>query len=830
MTQDNRLMIDRRAALAIAGTVALSSHAGRLSAATASEEAFSMGRDQDFNHGWRFLRSESASLEAPALDDSAWRILSLPHDYSIEDAPGEPSPTRIGPFDKDSPGGPATGFTIGGDGWYRKHFRLPALPSDARVEILFDGISVTSELWLNGHPLGDHLHGYTPFAFDLTPLLNRRGDNVIVVRSRNMGRNSRWYAGTGIYRDVRLDIIPSSSHIARWGVGAWTRRIVDGRAEIDVTTRLESAHTDAALVTRLLTSDGKLAAEARSAAGSEVKQTLTVMNPRLWSPDHPELYTLQSKLERGDAVLDRVDQLFGVRIVQVDAAQGLRINGSPVKLRGGCIHHDNGLLGACAFPEADQRRIRLLKKRGFNAIRSSHNPTSATLRAACDRYGMLLIEESFDMWHAAKLKDDYSRHFAQDWQNAITAMVMGARNSPSVIMWSIGNEIPSRSTPEGVEWSWKLANLVRQLDPTRPVTAGLNGTLGPTVIPSDNSARRGSAGKLDEASTVFLDVAGYNYRIEDIETDHRSRPERIIYASETFARDAFDYEQLARRAPYFLGEFVWAAMDYLGEAGVGATVRVPQDAQPTYAMSFPWVGAWCGDIDLIGNQKPQSLARDVVWDLSPLEILVQRPIPAGQKELISAWGWYDELPSWTWPGAEGQNMAVRLYTSGDSVDLLLNGQKVGFGKLTSADKMRIEMLVPYAPGKLEAVAYKDGNVIGRKLLETVSAPAKLRLTVETMLPRRRSGLAYVRVEVLDAAGRIVPEAEQHVRLSVTGGAELIGFGSANPLAVGSYRAPDARTYRGTALGILRANEQPGRTRVEATSDGLIGSSAQIDIT
>ncbi len=787
------------------------------------------GRGQRFDVGWLFQRGTSEGCEAPGFDDGDWRHVDLPHDWSIEDLPGALPPDQLGPFDRHAAGGTATGYTVGGEGWYRKHFRIGALPPGARVDVLFGGIAVTCDIWFNGQRVGSHVHAYTPFGVELTPHLNRSGDNVIAVRVRNLGRNSRWYSGSGIYRHVTMDVTPAI-RIARWGVGAWTRRIADGRAEIDIETSIEGSMRGQTLVTRLLDMGGNVAAEAKSTVDGCVKQTLIISDTHLWSLEDPHLYTLEMAIRQGTLIVDQLAQPFGVRIVTIDTANGLRINGTPVKLRGGCLHHDNGLLGACAYAGADERRIRILKARGFNAIRSAHNPSAATLRAACDRLGMLLIEESFDMWHVPKEPDDYSQFIGQDWKSALGTMVLSARNSPSVVMWSIGNEIPERSTQEGMEWCWKFANEVRRLDPTRPVTAGLNGVLGEPVSVSEHTARPGCAGKLDEASTAFLDVVGYNYRLEDIEADHERRPDRVVYGSETFPREAFEYKALADRAPYVLGEFVWAAMDYLGEAGLGATVRLPLDGMPFFIAQFPWVNAWCGDIDLIGDQKPQSYARDVIWGLSPLEVLVQRPISDRQREVVANWGWPDELPSWTWPGAEGLPMAVRLYTSGDRVDLSLNGKVVGSQALRPGDRMRTEMVVPYVRGTLEAVAYRNGAEIGRKRLETAGVPARHRMAVEASTGScDRDALIYVGIATVDAQGTRVPDCQLRIRLTLSGPAELVGFGTANPLAVGSFKTLETETFRGRALAILRGTGRPGLIRIDARSDGVEGDVLSIPV-
>ncbi len=822
------LTTDRREMLALTAGSALLPYAlgGAAQATPAATAIPGTGRNLPFDNGWRFHRGAGSGFEASALDDSGWRSVDLPHDWSVEDVPGGAAPDQRGPFNKKAVGGTATGFTEGGEGWYRKHFRVDGVARDARVEILFDGVFEQSEVWLNGTKLGEHLHGYAAFAYDLTPLLNRDGDNVLVVRARSIGKNTRWYAGAGIYRQVKLDVMPRGARLARWGVGAWTRKIEGGIALVDVTTKIESVDPALTLVTRLRDAMGRVVAEASSPAIAEAKQTLTVRGPRLWSPDAPNLHTLETELRRGDLLLDRMTQSFGIRIVTMDVKRGLQVNGQRIIIRGGCIHHDNGLLGACAFADADERRVRALRARGYNAIRSSHNPMSHSLLDACDKLGMLVMNEAFDMWHVAKNPDDYHLHFPTDWDVPLTAMVQSSRNRASIIMWSIGNEIPSRSTPEGIEWGWKLANAIRRLDPTRPVTAALNGLLGPLVTASEATARPGQAGQADNASSIFLDVAGYNYRLDDVEKDFAAHPDRISVATETFPHDAWDYRALAERAPHFLGEFVWTAMDYLGEAGIGGAVPVKGKAPPMMMSNWPWVNAYCGDIDLVGHAKAASRYRDVVWGLSPLEMAVQRPLADGMTEVVGNWAWSDELQSWSWAGSEGRSLAVRVYSSGDKVALLLNGKPAGSKSLAVADKTRAEFTVPYAAGVLEAVAYKGGKVIGRRRLTTVSAPARLRVAPESPTGQSdRQALHYIGIDILDAQGRTIPDEMRKISLRVTGPAELIGFGSANPLAVGSFQSREAQSFHGRAMAILRSTGKAGSVRVEAQAEGLQSASA-----
>jgi beta-galactosidase len=427
-----------------------------------------------------------------------------------------------------------------------------------------------------------------------------------------------------------------------------------------------------------------------------------------------------------------------------------------------------------------------------------------------------------------KNPDDFHTRFKDHWHEVVEALVLSGRNSPSVIMWSIGNEIPGRTSREGVEWSWKLANAVHRLDPTRPVTAAIHGTLGPTLVPAPATARPGRGSKLDNASTVFLDVPGYNYRLEDIEREQREHPERVVYASETFPKDVVDYRRMMDRDPYFLGEFLWTALDYIGEAGIGMSMPIKKGERPIGFGAWPYTIANCGDLDLTGAQKPPSLARDVAWGLSPLEVLVHRSLVEGMTEFVSNWGWPDELPSWTWPGLEGRRLAVRVFTAGDRVEVLLNGASVGSKPVRFEDKMRAELEVPYAPGELEVVAYRGNRVIGRKRLRTAGPATRLRIVPERMqLDADRQGLAYVRLLVTDATGAVLPEDVRDVRLSVSGPGRLVAFGNGNPQWTGSLQSPATQTFRGQALAILRGTGKPGLVGIQAQAKGLASASVTL---
>ena len=798
----------------------------------ASTPRLGLGRNQRIDLDWRFFKGDGTGFEAPDFDDSVWRRVDLPHDWSIETLPQPlvpgPKPIVIGPFTKNALGGTATGFTEGGTGWYRKHFQVNS-PSVGRVEVVFDGVYMNSEVWMNGRRLGSQPNGYTEFAFDLTPYLVA-GDNVLAVRVRNEGKNSRWYSGSGIYRHVALDVYPDKARIERHGTSVVTRRISGSEAVIGITVSLLDAKPGMTLTMRIKGPDGKLTWKSSDGADPTNSRSATIAAAKLWSPDSPSLYSLECELRRGREVIDRTTTSFGIRIVAFSPDNGMTINGSPVKLRGGCIHHAHGLIGAASFDCAEERKVRLLKARGYNAVRPSHNPFSKAFLDACDQLGMMVVAETFDAWQSPKLPDDYSVFFADQWKSDLATIVLGQRNHPSIVMWSIGNEIPDRNTPEGVKNQWLLAQAVHEMDPYRPVTAAVNDFAGREVMASDATARPGYAGKPDQASFMFLDVAGYNYKYPNYIPDHARYPGRIIYGTESFPKDVFAIWDLTDRSPFVLGDFVWTSIDYLGEAGIGGSsiVSMKYASYGASPSAWPTINSSCGDIDLIGNQKTQSLARDVVWGLSDLEVAVQRPVPDGKVEVLRPWGWSDERSSWTWPGAEGKTLALRVFTSGDRVEVRLNGKTVESRSVTPADLKHIEFAVAYVPGTLELVAYTSAKMIGRKKLETVSAPALIEVTPERKnWQSGRDQLTYLQIEVRDSEGRHSSDVAVELSAEISGPAELIGFGSANPNAIQGFQGTTSQTYDGRALLIMRGTGKPGTVNVKVSSKGLQGGRASI---
>ena len=858
--------------------------------------AVSGRRDQPFDEGWRFHRGDAPGAESPGFDDSAWRTLDLPHDFSVEDLPPRPAdangegtvwgttvlPTRVGPFDTEqSAGGRDTGWFVGGTGWYRKRFSAAAVAAGRHVEIVFDGVYMNSDVWLNGTLLGTHPYGYTAFAYDLTPHLRRTGENVLAVRVRNDGRNSRWYSGSGIYRHVWLNTT-SSVRVPLWGVFVTTPEVSQDRASVKVAVRIENRSPSAADVTvriRLVDPSGsgvganEMTQSLAAAGASGVEHVFEVPAPRLWSPAAPRLYHAQVDLLAGGAVADSVATTFGIRRVEADAERGLRLNGESVTLKGGCLHHDNGLLGASAIDRAEERRVELMKAHGFNAIRTAHNPPSSAFLDACDRLGMLVIDEAFDQWERQKNAQDYHLYFADWWQRDLSAMVLRDRNHPCVIIWSIGNEIPERYQPRGVELARQLTDFLKSLDPTRPITAAINGY--------------GGGEELDPAFQ-HLDVAGYNYLPSLYEKDHARHPNRVIVGLESLPRQAFPSWAPVAAHPYVVGDFVWTGMDHLGESAIGnaqlstpggarggtgaaggagaraggappapaGAAGAPRAAGPggapagggaggaaaptglaamfasgsSISLPFPWFNCYCGDIDLIGQPKPQWFHRRVIWGLSTLEMAVQRPVPEGRTEAISAWGWSDELRSWTWPGSEGRTVKVRVYTAGDEVRLLLNGKEVGTKPVSAATELKAEFDVPYAPGELKAVAFAGGRQIAELAFKTAGRPARLRLKADrTAIRRSRNDLSYVTLEVLDGAGEVVPDAVVPVRISIGGAAELAAAGTANPKDVWSFRRPNLKTFHGMALAIVRPVGLVGVATVRAQADGLAPASIVVQV-
>jgi beta-galactosidase len=785
-----------------------------------------------FNLGWRFHLGDSPGAEQPGFDDGAWRRVDLPHDWSIGDPAGSAAGTD--PHDRNTPAGDSVGYFRGGTGWYRNNFELSPHDAGKSVDLVFDGVQQESDVWINGRHLGFQPHGYIPFHYDLTPYLNAPGQkNLVAVRAINPERNSRWYPGSGIYRSVSLRL-HDPLHVPIWGLRIDTLWLGPAQANLQVRIEVCNARPAPEQVSLMLkltgpageTQDFDLGQLNLNAGSSEqVSQTIIVPTPRAWSPDTPALYQAEIQVRQGGQLVDRLRQSFGIRTISVSAERGFLLNGQAVKLKGGCLHHDNGLLGAAAFTPAEYRRVALMKRNGFNAIRTSHNPPSSAFLDACDRLGLLVIDEFADSWEVPKKPNGYTRYFARHWEKDLRAMLARDFNHPSVVIWSIGNEIPERAKPAGLEIGRNLVACVRSVDSRRPVTNAICSFW-------DNPEWDG---QWDPSAPAFalLDVGGYNYGKDHYESDHAKFPSRVMAGTESFPKEAYEYWTPVEKHPYVIGDFVWTGMDHLGESGIGHTTYVDDASagpgpQPWGLMPWPTSINWSGDIDITGNKKPQSYYRDVVWDQSKIELAVHAPVPEGKHELTSLWGWPDELQSWNWAGREGQTLLVHVYSKAPRVRLELNDRVLGEQEIDPEKGITASFNVPYQPGVLRASALAGGTVVATCLLRT-SGPA-VALAVLPELPgpaAERSQLIYVPVEIRDASGALVPDASRALELELTGPAELQAFGSANPEALGSLQDARTETFRGRALAILRPTGEPGTVRLTVKSPGL--PAAQIEI-
>ena len=782
--------------------------------------------------GWRFHLGDLPGAEQSDFDDHAWRIVDLPHDWSIEDR-ADPV-AGLDPHDKNAPEGNNVGYFRGGIGWYRKTFECSAQQAAKSVELVFDGVQQESDVWINGRHLGFQPHGYIPFHYDLTPYLNPPGKtNLIAVRAVNPERNSRWYPGSGLYRPVSLRF-HEGLYVPVGGLLIDTLWLGPAQADLQVRVEVRNAHPVPAelhLSLRLIGpagEDQEFDLGQLNLAGNsteQVSQKITVAAPRVWSLETPNLYRAEISLRQPGRLVDRYRQNFGIRTVAVSAEQGFLLNGQAVKLKGACVHHDNGLLGAAAFTSAEYRRVALLRRNGFNAIRTSHNPPSTAFLQACDELGMLVIDEFTDSWEVPKVLNGYQRYFAKHWEKDLRAMLGRDFNHPSVVMWSIGNEIPERAKPAGVATGRKLVECVKSVDSRRPVTNAISGFW-------DNPEW---TGQWDPSASAFaiLDVGGYNYYGSEYENDHSKFPARVMVGTESFPLDAYTYWRSVEKHPYVIGDFVWTGLDYLGESGLGHNVYVNDETaatapKPWDHMPWPTSISWCGDFDITGEKKPQSYFRDVVWDRSPIELAVHAPIPPGNRELVSQWGWPDERPSWNWPEGKGRTLQVNVYSKARRVRLELNDRLVGEQEIDLEKGITASFSVPYEPGVLRASALADGRTIATCSLRTSGPAAAIAVASELPAPStERDQLIFVPIEIRDAAGQLVPDANPALELNLTGPAELQAFGSGNPDALGSLQDAKTDSFRGRALAILRPTGKPGIVRLTVSSPHL--TPAQLEL-
>lgn len=721
-----------------------------------------------FDENWRFCLTDDSLPKSKNYDDSKWRTLNLPHDWSIE-----------GKFDKSNPVGGDGGYLPTGKAWYRKSFFVASKAKDKQMMLLFEGVYMNSKVYVNGELAGGHPYGYSSYYVDITKYLSYGKTNTIAVSVDNsQQKNCRWYSGSGIYRHVWLEERVNGNINDPWKLFVRTEKIYGISAD--------AVTADSALLR--ISYDGR---------NDEYRM---YRNVRLWSPEYPALY----EVKVGDLVVEH-----GFRTIEFSAEHGFLLNGKQVKLNGGCIHHDNGILGAAAFDKAEWRKAELMKSAGFNAVRTSHNAPAPEFLRACDHLGLLVIDEPFDGWRDEKNKFDYHLLIDEWWQKDLDALVLRDRNHPSVICWSNGNEVIERKKIEVVTTSKKMADRMRELDPTRPVTQAL--------------AAWDSDWEIYDPLAATLDITGYNYMIHKAESDHKRVPGRVMWQTESFPRHAFGNWQMVANHDYVIGDFVWTAIDYVGESSIGAWHYDGENQGENWQGDhFPWHGAYCGDIDITGWRKPISHYRELLWSDKPsLYMAVREPQGYIGNFKETSWSVWPTWESWNWAGHEGKPIEVEIYSKYPKVRLYLNDKVIGEKPTTLAEEFKALFSVNYVPGTLRAVALDASGeeiVSSAQLLKTSGTPSKLRLTsTSSTLKADGQDITWVVAEILDSNGNPVADSNEELSFFVSGPVQLVATGSADMKDMESYVSSVRKAWKGRAICALRSLSKPGTARLVVTS-------------
>jgi beta-galactosidase len=751
-------------------------------------------RGQSFNEGWKFYKGDTAEGQKTDFNDGGWVTLALPHDWSI-----------FNDFNEHSPAGHGGGCLDGGIGWYRKTFSIPSDYKDKKVFLEFDGAYMNSQVWINGKSLGTRPYGYSSFEYDLKPYLVYGGSNVIAVRLNNNQPTSRWYSGSGIYRNVWLTAL-NPTHVDYCGMFVTTPSVSSSSAAVNVKTKILNKSGLSQLVTlktTLLDAKGNAVATHSSSAvkinadtNSTLSQDIAVSNPQLWSPSSPYLYIAQTQVIIGSSVVDTYKSTFGIRSFTFDPNDGFLLNGVNMKINGVCNHHDLGALGAAVNYRAIVRQLEILKAMGCNAIRTSHNPPDPGVLEACDRLGFMVMDEAFDVWETGKNKlNDYHLYFT-DWAQAdIQTMVLRDRNHPSVIMWSIGNEIQGPSVATAI----KLRDWVKAIDASRPVTWASNNM----------------GGQVEQDITNLLDLAGYNYFPKFYDEQHKKYPHWKMFGSETVSAvrsrgiyktpadqkvlrgsdnqcSSYDngsdtgasnarqsYKDINSRK-FMAGEFIWTGVDYVGEP-------------------WPYEGvaksSYFGIIDTCGFPKDIYYFYQSKWTTAPMVHL---------------------LPHWNW--SSDTNVAVWAYSNCDTVELFLND--VSQGVKTTGDSLHLAWNVPWAPGTIRAKGIK-GNTVVYDQVTTAGSPAKVKLKPDrTSIIADGKDLVFIETNTTDANGVLVPNATNMVNFSVSGPGTIVGVDNGNAISRESYKGSSRSAFSGKCLVIVQATKASGSIIVTANSSGL----------
>ncbi len=804
-----------------------------------------------FDEGWQFTQTDSVKMSWFGYNDKTWRTLDLPHDWAIE-----------GDFMATAPSGASGGALPGGIGWYRKHFNVAKADKGKKLFIDFDGVYMNAKVWINGHELGQRPYGYSSFRYDLTPHLNYGGDNVVAVRVDNSDQpNSRWYSGCGIYRHVYL-VSTDNVHVSHWGTWVNAEVQASGAAVFKLDVELDNETGKSKKVTvvnTLLDASGKAVGSSSSAvklpAGASrkaVSQSMTLKNPQLWSVERPYIYKVRTQVKVGGKVVDEYYTNTGVRSFRFDAEKGFFLNGKNMKINGVCQHHDMGCLGAAVNEDALYRQLRMLRDMGANAVRCSHNPPAPELLNMCDTMGLIVMDESFDMWHRRKTKNDYARFFDKWAERDLTDLVRRDRNHPSILMWSIGNEVleqwssadadnltaeqanlilnaghdASTLAKDGEELSpnsiltRNLCNIIRRLDNTRPITAGCN-----EPDPGNHLFKSGA-----------LDIIGFNYHhewVKDVPKNFPGKP--FIFSESVSALQTRDYYMMpsdsVRKAPqewwmpytdpsfqcsaydnmhaswsstheqtwdvvkhndFVGGQFIWTGWDYIGE--------------PT-PYGFPARSSYFGIIDLAGMPKDVYYMYQGEW--------TDRQVC----HLFPHWNWLDgqQIDLWCY------------YNNADEVELFINGKSQGV-RTKGAHDYHVMWRVTYEKGEAKVVARKNGKVVATDVRRTAGAPHHIRLTADkTSLAANGKSLSFVNVDIVDADGNVCPWAENLVFFELSGAARLDGVDNGNPASMERFKDNRRKAFFGRCLAVVRSAKQAGKAVLKARAYGLPDAEIEIEV-
>lgn len=733
-----------------------------------------------FDKDWRFIRSDPAGAENPDFDDSKWRKLDVPHDWSIE-----------GPYNENNPTGRGGGYLPAGIGWYRKTFTLPGSEKDKEVFIDFDGIYRDSKVWINGHFLGERPNGYISFRYELTPYLHvGKEKNVLAVRvNDSLQPASRYYTGAGIYRHVHL-VAVNPVHIAHWGVYLTTPEV--SRQEALVRDQTEIVNRSAATAniivkTTIMDPSGKAVRssstkETIAPGGSKkVVQDIKLTDPMLWGLDHPYLYKASTKIFAGDKVTDDQINAFGIREAKFEAATGFWLNGKNIKIKGVCLHHDVGCLGAAVPLNAWKRRFKLLKQAGVNAIRTAHNPPAPEFLDLCDKMGFLVMDEAFDTWNAVKnpAKYGYNLYFNQWWRKDIRSMIMRDRDHPSIIIYSVGNEIHDNlNSPEGFKKYKDLQDLVHQMDPSRPVTMAL--------------LRPGSSHVYTNGFANMMDVVGQNYRENELVAAHEAHPNWKVIGTEN--GQSLSAWLALRDNPFMAGQFLWVGFDYLGEA------------------VWPAISNSQGLFNRIGGWRPRAFQRQSWWSSKPDVHIVRKR----KNEDAGQW-----VANWTPVDTDKDSVEeVQVFSNCEQVTLFLNGRSLGSEQKPADDSPR-SWEVPFEEGTIKAVGRNNGKEVAADELKTAGAPAKIILsTDQDTISNHWDDVSYIDVKVVDKNKVLCPYADNLIRFSLSGPGTIIGVDNGDATSHEPYQGSERQAYQGRCIAVIRAKENRGKIRITATSPGL----------